>query len=60
LAIESSDIDISVKYAEGLEDVTLMMTKVVNAFKKTGNIETITPIFTASVPVIKIVHITLL
>jgi len=58
LAIESSDIDISVKYPDSnKEDITLLMSKVVDCLKLTGTIEGMTPIYTASVPVIKLVTI---
>jgi hypothetical protein len=59
LAIESSDIDISVKYEECNEDVRVLMSRVVDCLKLTGKIEGINPIFTASVPVIKLVRICL-
>jgi predicted nucleotidyltransferase len=54
LAIESSDIDIAVKYPDG-DNIVSMMSKVVDCLKLTGKIEGVNPIYTASVPVIKLV-----
>jgi DNA polymerase sigma len=58
LAIESSDIDLSVKYTEG-QDIVAMMNRITESLKASGKVESVTPIYTASVPVIKLVSYTL-
>ena len=65
LGIESSDIDITIKLENKIivnessndieVDIMDIMVSLVENFKQLGTFETITPIYTASVPVIKLV-----
>jgi hypothetical protein len=56
LAIESSDVDISIKHPDNFDkDIYIMITKVTDCLKLTGKVEEVYPIYTANVPLIKLV-----
>lgn len=56
MAIESSDIDLTIKFNSNTNDIDFSINKLSEELIKLNNIETINPILTASVPVIKLVN----
>lgn len=55
LSIESSDVDITIKFVELNESIDFVVSNIVAAFKEMKLFENVNPILTASVPVIKLV-----